>query len=1427
MKDPNDIYNVENYSDKELFDILDIINPTDRELEAKILHMIWKYDNIGNDSGVKLTNFFKSIYDHFFDNTEEDTIENTKEEITLEGFDNIQITEPDNKSKPQDNGNSDSRNIGYSFPIDYSKDTLNPLLKQTVKRIISIDSQYRDNKSSLTTDFTFDLSDPLKDVVNLKLYSIQIPYTWWTINANYGSNFFFLKGNSPGINDGNHDFKISIPVGNYTAPDLVTAVNTSITSIINNPSYSDISFGTTGISYDYPSSKATLTFDLTNNYTEPYYTFSFQNWSSPNDPSNNNSTIPGFFGFNRQTYYQYRIYSIMNVLQLTSSQGAINDNQASNYRLDTSNNFFTVIQYVGINPSTEYTNPADISNCVVKKTIIVRLSNLQTGITYSRNQLYNELNIQLQSNPNFSSLSKINRVDVDSSNQYIIGHGNSHYELDVRLNRSTTDNSINVKTAVIFPNDNTIWVGPGSAFVFETSQYELSDIISETSAVKSSQTAYSIQSNPYIYLKCIKPNYNFDLDYTKVTDISFNDYKIQIANDNGTGYYLDEYITAINNSFTNINNITINPTNTTGDFRLNNIPASINSQSLFDLKIDLTKTFTEKDYLMDLSYNGTKTALSRILNIPTNNPVDASYINIDLSSNAVFDSSFQLTGIGYTIDTSYLMIIRQKSSSAKNDIIHRIPPIINKTYIDIGLLESDINTAFVSYTDSDGYPLFKNTKLTLSVTGSTVNSNLNISVRKYITQNDYQMILVDPSSSTIPDYSTYGNTWTKSAASNHAYSSISLSSTGKYQSACVNGGGIYYSNNYGENWTQSDSSNKNHSSIAISSTGQYQISGVNGGRIYYSNNYGENWTVNSNTSNHSYSSVSMSSDGKYQSACVNGGRIYYSDDNGATWSNTADDRFYSSISVSSSGQYQSACTYNTGTIYYSDTSGVSWTQSDASNANYNSISVSSSGQYQSACVNGGGIYYSNNYGVNWNKSDASNANYNSITVSSSGQYHSVCVNGGGIYISTNYGANWTKSPASYIAYTSISVSSDGKYQSACVNGGGIYYSVLGVIRPWSLTDASNSWAYNLKLPYSSYNLADPSYNISPNTYSEIVGVSTLISQQIFLNNTNNKIYLQPLTIDNGGDGVYTPDSTNDIIITIPNGFYDTNTLLFTINNLFETTIAKGSSFSIYTLGLNQYIKIRLNINKTYTSSDYKLVFYDPVSFVISIARCSSGLNVNRNTTWDATLGWILGFRNSTEYDLSSISRTNVNGKLVVQLTGDTVVSINIYNYFMIILDDYNQSHLNDGLVTTTQRENNIPLPSYTNRATYRADPATGKLMTSIYDSNNGNYLTQKQMYAAQEVINNMSNTNKYYSSGPFAKNVFALLPMKTSGLANNEIYVDYGGTLQNQERTYFGPVNIHRMTVKLINDKGEVVDLNGANWSFSIICEQLYQQKKT
>jgi hypothetical protein len=69
--------------------------------------------------------------------------------------------------------------------------------------------------------------------------------------------------------------------------------------------------------------------------------------------------------------------------------------------------------------------------------------------------------------------------------------------------------------------------------------------------------------------------------------------------------------------------------------------------------------------------------------------------------------------------------------------------------------------------------------------------------------------------------------------------------------------------------------------------------------------------------------------------------------------------------------------------------------------------------------------------------------------------------------------------------------------------------------------------------------------------------------------------------------------------------------------------------------------------------------------------------------------------------------------------------------------------------------------------------------------------------------------------------------MKTAGLAPGAVYVDYGGTLQNQERSYFGPVNLRKLGIRLISNKGDVIDLNGSDWSFSLLVESLYQQKPT
>ena len=133
------------------------------------------------------------------------------------------------------------------------KDNLNQNLKHTTSQIINLDSQYRENIlpfdlsnadfTSSSTDYIVNFTQTLKNVLCLKLYSIQIPYTWYTFDENLGNNFFLMGGD-----------RIELPSGNYKSEELTNKLNTLVTSVdfsfntnngkisIENSTGSDVSF---------------------------------------------------------------------------------------------------------------------------------------------------------------------------------------------------------------------------------------------------------------------------------------------------------------------------------------------------------------------------------------------------------------------------------------------------------------------------------------------------------------------------------------------------------------------------------------------------------------------------------------------------------------------------------------------------------------------------------------------------------------------------------------------------------------------------------------------------------------------------------------------------------------------------------------------------------------------------------------------------------------------------------------------------------------------------------------------------------------------------------------------------------------------------------------------------------------------------------
>jgi hypothetical protein len=275
--------------------------------------------------------------------------------------------------------------------------------------------------------------------------------------------------------------------------------------------------------------------------------------------------------------------------------------------------------------------------------------------------------------------------------------------------------------------------------------------------------------------------------------------------------------------------------------------------------------------------------------------------------------------------------------------------------------------------------------------------------------------------------------------------SISLSSTGQYQSAIVNNGNIYTSTNYGVTWTSRNSA-RNWYSISVSSTGQYQSAVVWNGNIYTSSDYGISWTSRESTRN--WWLIALSSTGQYQSAVVYGDYIYTSSDYGVSWTSRESIRNWTSISISSTGQYQSAVPWqNTGHIYTSSNYGVTWTSRE-SIRNWISIAISSTGQYQSAVVDNGNIYTSSDFGLTWIGRESARA-WRSMSLSSTGQYQSVVVNGSGkIWISSDFGVTWRSSTADNLNWFPLALSSTGQYQTSAIFGGLLYFS----------RDYGNSWS---------------------------------------------------------------------------------------------------------------------------------------------------------------------------------------------------------------------------------------------------------------------------------------------------------------------------------------------------------------------------------
>jgi hypothetical protein len=356
-------------------------------------------------------------------------------------------------------------------------------------------------------------------------------------------------------------------------------------------------------------------------------------------------------------------------------------------------------------------------------------------------------------------------------------------------------------------------------------------------------------------------------------------------------------------------------------------------------------------------------------------------------------------------------------------------------------------------------------------------------------------------------------------------------------------------------------------------------------------------------------------------------------------------------------------------------------------------------------------------------------------------------------------------------------------------------------------------------------------------------------------------------------------TNNAITISVPPGNYSQSAFVTQLNSSFanagfsfsttnppNTPVYFNSNSGIITLFLYGGIFIdpdgilpSFNITTSTT-----IVFYDFTGVLQCTITCASNLNHYFNNT----LGWIMGYR----YPY-----------LTVEPSGNTasgILDLNGTKYLILVIDDYNQNHVNNSLVSISQYSNTLKMPSYYspdlpytcitpaqqgNNLTQLVEGVTiQSLSTTPYQQNaysqntiltpqplnpanvdglliGGKYqqnytsttivlpsaprtLTQAQLYTINSINSNNNNLTNYLAKAPTSSDILAIVPIKTStGVPTGSLLVEFSGSLQDSSRVYFGPVNIDRMAVKLLDDKGNVLNLNGNDWCVTLVCECLYQ----
>ena len=201
------------------------------------------------------------------------------------------------------------------------------------------------------------------------------------------------------------------------------------------------------------------------------------------------------------------------------------------------------------------------------------------------------------------------------------------------------------------------------------------------------------------------------------------------------------------------------------------------------------------------------------------------------------------------------------------------------------------------------------------------------------------------------------------------------------------------------------------------------------------------------------------------------------------------------------------------------------------------------------------------------------------------------------------------------------------------------------------------------------------------------------------------------------------------------------------------------------------------------------------------------------------LGWSLGFRDTPDSSSNIVSTkyTTISGG-VNTLVADTTLKLKTIDYLVIVLDEFNKNRLNTGIVSGVQQSTKLPIPSYKDVNNLNCNEDGDQPFFSKVAPRK---LTQAQLYTINTIVEDRQKS-KDRNAAPTLSDAFCTIPIPRD-INQNDKLVLFSNQISTSTRKYFGPVNIERVRASLYDDQGNIVNLRGHDWSFTLKVKQLYQ----